>query len=170
MNEDIKFREMRRKRQQLSKEDSISILKNSTAGVLALSEDGGYPYAVPLSYVYADGKIYFHSALTGHKIELLEKNSKVSFCVIDRDDVKPREFTTYFRSVIVFGTARIIRGEAEKMAALRKLGARYLPDDEAALTEEIKKGFSRLLMVEITINHITGKEAIELVNSYKIIR
>ena len=97
------FREMRRKRQQLSTEECIAILEKMTSGVLALNEEGGYPYAVPLSYVYSDNKIYFHSAIKGHKIELLEKNENVSFCVIFQDHIVPEEFTTYFQSVIVFG-------------------------------------------------------------------
>lgn len=159
------FREMRRRRQQLSTEEAISILENTTSGVLALSEDGGYPYAVPVSHVYADGKIYFHSALAGHKVELIEKNPKVSFCVIQQDDVKPQEFTTYFRSVIVFGTARILTDESEKLAAAQLLGQRCCPDNEAALAAELKKGFTRMLMVEVSIDHITGKEAIELVRA-----
>ena len=61
------FREMRRKRQQISEEESIGILQKATAGTLALLGDGDYPYAVPISYVYHDGKLYFHSALCGHQ-------------------------------------------------------------------------------------------------------
>lgn len=165
MNKQSPFRKMRRHRQQLSESESIEILRNCTSGVLALAEPDGYPYAVPLSYVYTDGKIYFHSALAGHKIELLQKNPKVSFCVIQQDEIRPAEFTTYFRSVIVFGTARIITDEKEKLDALRRLGMKYSTDDEAALSAEIQRGFSRLLMIEISIDHITGKEAIELMRA-----
>jgi len=89
-------------------DEAVKILQSATSGVLAVCGDDGYPYAVPLSYVYADGKIYFHSALQGHKIDAIRSNPKVSFCVIDKDDIQPQEFTTYFRSVIVFGKARII--------------------------------------------------------------
>ena len=81
------FREMRRKRQQLSEEESIGILQKATAGTLALLGDNGYPYAVPISYVYADGKLYFHSALSGHKVDAIRNCDKASFCVIDKDDV-----------------------------------------------------------------------------------
>ena len=77
------FREMRRKRQQLSEEESISILRKSTAGTLALLGDNDYPYAVPISYVYADGRLYFHSALNGHKVDAIRKYDKASFCVIE---------------------------------------------------------------------------------------
>ena len=83
------FRQMRRMRQQLSKEESIGILRKSTAGTLALLGDNDYPYAVPISYVYADGNLYFHSALSGHKVDAIRKCDKASFCVIEQDDVQP---------------------------------------------------------------------------------
>lgn len=108
------FRAMRRKRQQLSEEESIGILQKATAGTLALLGDGGYPYAVPISYVYADGKLYFHSALSGHKVDAIKNCDKASFCVIEKDDVQPAKYTTYFRSVIPFGRIHIIEDEQEK--------------------------------------------------------
>ena len=83
------FREMRRKKQLLSEEACIAVLDRGTSGVLAVSGDDGYPYTVPLSYVYCDGKIYFHSAKSGHKIDAIKNSSKVSFCVIDQDKIVP---------------------------------------------------------------------------------
>lgn len=156
------FRAMRRKRQQLSTEESEAILKRMTNGTLALHGNGGYPYAVPVSYVYSEGKIYFHSALQGHKVDALRRDDKVSFCVVERDDIQPAEFTTYFRSVIAFGRARILTDEAEKRAALQLLADKY-SSGMPGLEDEIAKGFRHLLMVEIDIEHLTGKEAIELV-------
>lgn len=88
------FREMRRKRQLLAEAETIQIFERGTSGVLALSGDEGYPYAVPLSYVYADGRIIFHGAKSGHKIDAIRGCEKASFCVIDRDQVVPEEYTT----------------------------------------------------------------------------
>lgn len=157
------FRTMRRSKQQLSEEECAAILQRATSGVLAVSGDGGYPYAVPLSFVYADGKLYFHSAKSGHKLDGIRQNPRVSFCVIDQDEVVPAEYTTYFRSVILFGTARILEDEAEKRAAVELLALKYHP---AATPEQrqsaIEEGFAPLCMVEITVTHMTGKEAIEL--------
>lgn len=164
----MEFRSMRRKRQQLSEKENISILQKATAGTLALLGDNGYPYAVPISYVYADGKLYFHSALSGHKIDAIRNCDKASFCVIDQDEVHPEKYTTYFRSVIAFGRIHIIEDEQEKLATARLLGDRYNPNQEEALQKEIEKGLSRMVMIRFDIEHLTGKEAIELVNQHGI--
>ncbi len=91
------FREIRRKRQALSKEEISSVLYRGTSGVLALAGDDNYPYAVPISYVYDGEKIYFHCAKSGHKLDAIQRNEKVSFCVIDQDKIVPDEYTSYFR-------------------------------------------------------------------------
>lgn len=156
------FREMRRIKQQLSKEECIEILNKSSSGVLAVNGDSGYPYAVPLSYAYSNGKIYFHSALTGHKIDAVKNSEKVSFCVVDKDEVKPKEFTTYFKSVIVFGKAHIIENLSEKHAAIKLIADKYSPGLIAEGQKEIERTFERFCIVEINAEHITGKQAIEL--------
>lgn len=157
------FREMRRKRQQLSDEESVGILQRATSGTLALLGDNGYPYSVPISYVYSDGRLYFHSALTGHKVDAIRNCDKASFCVIDQDCVKPQEYTTYFRSVIAFGRIHIVEDETEKLEAARLLGNRYNPNHDEALQKEIEHGLARMLAIRLDIEHLTGKEAIELV-------
>lgn len=162
------FREMRRKRQQLSEEESIGILQKSTSGTLALLGDGGYPYAVPISYVYHEGKLYFHSALAGHKVDAIRSCDKASFCVIEQDDVQPKKYTTFFRSVIAFGRIHIIEDEQEKLETARMLGHRYYPNDDESLKKELESGFTRMLMIRFDIEHLTGKEAIELIKQRNI--
>lgn len=161
------FRQMRRKRQQLTQEESIAILQNATAGTLALLGDDDYPYAVPISYVYNEGKLYFHSALNGHKVDAIRKYDKASFCVIEQDDVQPEKYTTFFRSVIAFGRIHIIEDEKEKLEIVRMLGNRYNPNQDDALQKEIESGLSRLLAIRFDIEHLTGKEAIELVKRHQ---
>ena len=160
------FREMRRKRQQLPNEECIEILENSTSGVLAVSGDNDYPYAVPLSYVYRDGKIYFHCAKTGHKLDAIRNNPKASFCIIAADEVIPERFTTHFKSVIAFGTARIMEND-EMRPAIDWLAEKYSPDNEEGRLKEIEREYSILCMIEFTIEHLTGKEAIELTRMRK---
>ena len=111
-----------------------------------------------------DGKLYFHSALSGHKVDAIRKCEKASFCVIEQDDVQPKKYTTFYRSVIAFGRIHIIKDEQEKLATARMLGNRYNPNNEDSLRQEMEKGFSRMLMLRFDIEHLTGKEAIELMN------
>lgn len=157
------FREMRRKKQLLSEAECEDILRRGSAGVLALRGDGDYPYAVPLSYFYEDGRIYFHSAVGGHKIDAIKRHAKASFCVIDQDEVMPEEYTTYFRSVVAFGQMRVIEDGQEKRRALLALGKKYYPGDTAEHRGEvIEKEGRALLMLEFRVEHMTGKEGIEL--------
>ena len=159
------FREMRRKRQALSKEEISSVLYRGTSGVLALSGDDNYPYAVPISYVYDGEKIYFHCAKSGHKLDAIRRNEKVSFCVIDQDKIVPDEYTSYFRSVIVFGRAEVIEDEKEKRTAIEKLAVKYAPEDTAiGRKNAIDREWTPLCMLKMRIDHITGKEAIELIS------
>ena len=157
------FRELRRKKQVLSAEENTKILKGGTSGVLALAGDNDYPYAVPISYVYDGEKLYFHCARSGHKMDAIKRNPKASFCVIDQDLVVPEEYTSYFRSVIVFGTMRILEQDMEKRAAIEKLALKYAPDDtQENRHKAIEREWKPLCVLELTPEHISGKEAIEL--------
>lgn len=154
---------MRRARQQLSHEDATRILERATSGVLAVTDDGGWPYAVPLSFVHDNGRLYFHSAPAGHKIDAIRHCDRASFCVIDEDEVVPEEFTTYFRSTIAFGNVHIVESRDERMHALELLGKKYSPGLDDALAQEIDTLFARTCVLRLDIERLTGKEAIELV-------
>ncbi|WP_294550879.1 pyridoxamine 5'-phosphate oxidase family protein [uncultured Pseudoflavonifractor sp.] len=157
------FREMRRKRQALPQEEVSAVLERGTSGVLALAGEDGYPYAVPISYVYDGEKFYFHCARAGHKLDAIRREPKASFCVIDQDQIVPAEYTTYFRSVIAFGRLRVLEDEGEKRAAIEKLAAKYAPDQPVdARAQAIDREWLPLCMLEMTVEHLTGKEAIEL--------
>lgn len=156
------FRELRRTKQSLPLEEVEAILKRNTSGTLAVLGDEGYPYAVPVSYVYEDYKIYFHCAMTGHKIDAIHHCDKVSFCVIDQDDIVPEKFTTFYKSIIAFGRAKVLEGE-EKYHAIDILCEKYSPNI-IGRKEEIESSFEHLIMIEIKIEHMTGKAAIELMN------
>lgn len=155
------FRPMKRSKQLLSAEDTAEVMKNCTSGILACLGDNDYAYAVPLSYIYYNKVIYFHSAKAGHKIDALLKNPKVSFAVIDEDRVVGKEYTTYYRSVIAFGKARIVEGE-EWLQAFGALVEKYSGDQpEEEKKEEVGK-CSHSHIIAIDVEHITGKAATEL--------
>lgn len=156
------FRKMRRNNQILSAERCGEILDKGISGVLAVTGDDAYPYAVPLNYVYSNGFIYFHWAKEGHKLDAIKRNNKVSFCVTESSEVVPSEFTSYFSSVIVFAKAEVATDEKEIIFALKQLAAKYSPGLEEKAMGEIEKSKNNLLVIRLTAQHISGKQAIEL--------
>jgi len=158
------FREMRRIRQLLPEEDTAAVMERCSNGVLACFGDNGYPYAVPLNFVYFNGKIYFHSAKEGHKIDAIRKNPRVSFTVIDEDIIVSEEYTSYFRSGIAFGEARIAEGD-ERLKAFAALVNKYAGAQPEEARQRVITECNQSYIIAIDIHHITGKEAIEFVEA-----
>lgn len=154
----MEFRKMRRSAQQLSNEECIEILKREPRGVLAVIGDEDYPYALPLDFVYEEenGKIYFHCAKVGYKLDALRNNNKVSFCVYDEGFRKEGDWALNIKSIIIFGKIKFIEDQEETIERVRKLALKYYPTAEA-VEEEIVKAGSRVQMLELTIEHMTGK-------------
>lgn len=153
------FRKMRRIGQQLSDAECEDILRRAKSGVMAVYGDDGYPYAVPVNHVYDNGKIAFHCAREGHKLDAVRRNDKVSFCVIDRDDVIAKERTTAYISAVAFGRARIVDDETEMRRIAERIGEKYAPDyieDCRAETDEVLAA-GRMYCIEITVEHMTAK-------------
>lgn len=158
------FREMRRGKQLLSQENTTAVLDRCTNGVLACFGDEEYPYAVPVNFVYANDIIYFHSAKAGHKVDAIKKSPKVSFAVVDEDTIVSEEYTSYFRSAIAFGKARIVEGE-EWTEAFAALVEKYSGDQPAEAKKKEISSCTQSLIIAIDIDHLTGKEAIEFVKA-----
>lgn len=161
------FRKMRRARQEMSEDECLEILEKGTWGVLSLLGDNGYPYGVPLNYFYEDGRIYFHCAKTGHKIDAIKSHDKVSFCVTDKHEVLPEIYATRFTSVIVFGRARLIGDPKEMYELVQRFSLKFCPGDEEGVRQEAMSGLPALEMIEVTIEHITGKKAKNILENYK---
>ena len=158
------FRELRRKKQLLSEQETLRVLEEGKTGIVGVLGDDGYPYTVPINYVSLEDKIYFHSAKKGHKIDAIAKEPKVSMTVVEKDDVVSREFTTYFRSIQLFGKAYVVEDEAERNVAFRALCEKFSGADMDRYDEIMSKEAAAAAIVRIDIEHITGKESIELVN------
>ena len=156
------FRKMRRFKQELDKETCIEILKKEKRGVLAVHGDDDYPYAIPLDYYYEEenGRIYFHGAGEGHKIDAIRRDPKVSFCVYEKGEPDEGGWFLYVRSVIVFGQIRIVEDEQQKIRYVRSLGRKYYPDKES-VEEEIRKDGARVTCLELIPDHMTGKRVHE---------
>jgi len=147
---------MRRIKQQLPNEECIKILEEEPRGILSVLGDNGYPYGMPMDYVYNDGKIIFHSALEGHTYDSIKNYDKVSFCVLNKGQKVENDWYYIFKSVIVFGRIKEVTDEEERLQKLRILGNKYFPSEEYT-EDEINKFFERTLVLEIEIEHLTGK-------------
>ena len=153
-------RKMIRFKQSLPDVESQRILTLGKYAVWAVDGDDDYPYAVPVNYVYDGDAIYIHCSRQGHKIDSIARNPRCSLCIVEKADVVPEEFTSYFRSVIVFGRAEIVEDDMQRLEAIQLLCAKYSSVIDPA--DEIARFRNTVCMVRINIDSITGKEAIEL--------
>ena len=151
------FREMRLKDQQLDAAEANEIMNRCTNGVLSVNEDNGYPYGVPVSYAYADGRIYFHCAREGYKVDLLKKDPHVSFTVVAQDDIIPEDFNTLYISAIAFGRARLVDDPEEMRKIHGYILDKYSKGHEESGGRYLDSSISEIYMVEITVDHITAK-------------
>ena len=153
------FRNMRRFKQQLTDAECEEILRHEPRGVLAVLGDDGYPYAVPLDFVYEDGKIYFHCAGEGHKIDAIKRCDKASFCVTDAGERPEGQWWRIFRSVIAFGRVRILEDREEVLSRVRSLGLKFAGPEY--VEKELQRDGKRVQCLEFTIEHMTGKRVNE---------
>ena len=118
----------------------------------------GTAYGVPLNYVW-DGKnsIFIHCAPVGHKLEALEKNPNVSFCIIGDVKLLPSKFTTEYESVVLKGVAHIHLSSEERMAALLKLVDKLSPDFKELGAKYSKMSFHRVNIIRVDFSEYSGK-------------
>ncbi|QUA54356.1 pyridoxamine 5'-phosphate oxidase family protein [Aristaeella lactis] len=152
------FRPMRRIRQQISEAECIRILQEEKRGILSMYGEDGYPYGIPMNHWYnaEDGKLYFHGAKCGHKMDAVTKDNRVSFCVHDAGYRKEGEWALNIRSVVVFGRISPVTDE-EKAKAICASLCRKFTDDEEYIRRELENALPRVQCLELTIDHMTGK-------------
>ncbi len=153
------FRPMRRKKNEISQEAAKQLLHKERRGVFAVNGDEGYPYAIPVNYYYCEeeGKIYFHGARVGHKVDALKKNDKICFTVYGNETIKEETWAPYMQSVVVFGRCRLLDNREETLAMTRRIAEKYYPGQEL-IEEEIQRSGKAVQIYEITIEHLSGKQ------------
>lgn len=152
------FRKMRRFKQELTREECIELLKNEPRGVLSVLGEDGYPYGIPMNHWYSerDGRLYFHGAKEGHKLDAIKKCDKASFCVLDKGSPIQGDWALSFRSVVVFGCIHTVT-QQEKIAEIcTGLCGKFTDDAEYPERELMRFGAS-VLCLELIPEHITGK-------------
>lgn len=156
------FREVARKKQALSRQTCIEILKQEPRGVLSVLSEDGYPYGMPMNFWYCeqDGRLYFHSGPKGHKLEAMSVCDKVSFCVYDPGFREDGDWALHIRSVIVFGWVSRVSDQRRAMEIVRRLSLKYTPD-EAYIDAEIRDSGDHTVVFALTPEHITGKTVYE---------
>lgn len=150
------FKEMRRQDKKLDNAEAIRILEDGQYGILSTIGSSGYAYGVPISYTYCNDCIYFHCAVEGQKLDNIEFNNKVSFCVVGNTIPLPQSFSVKYESVIIFGKALEIF-ESEKRTALEAIVAKYSPDFKEEGSEYIRNSSGDTRLFKIEIEHMTGK-------------
>ena len=158
--EEMTFRPMRRFKQQLPDEECIAILESAYRGFLSVIGDGGYPYTVPINYVYADDMLYFHCAVEGHKLDALCASDKACFTVIDTPEREPEDWWYHVRSVICFGRVRVVEDVEEKNMRLRLIGKKYFPEGYD-MEADMQRNAARALVLAFRIEHCSGKRVRE---------
>jgi nitroimidazol reductase NimA-like FMN-containing flavoprotein (pyridoxamine 5'-phosphate oxidase superfamily) len=151
------FREIRLKENALDDKETIEIIKKGSFGVLSTIGEDGFPYGVPLNYTYFDNCICFHCAQKGHKIENIDVNNKVSFCVVTKSDVLANEFDTDYESAIAFGRATVVTDDSEKKDILLSVLNKYSSEYIKAGNNYMKKYWDETKVVKIKIEYLSGK-------------
>lgn len=153
------FREVRRKKNELAIETAKRLLINERRAVLAVNGDNGYPYAVPINFLYCpeEEKIYFHGSRVGHKIDSLKADDRVCLTVYGNVTPSEDDWAPYVQSIVVFGRCRLMTDQTKAIESLRKLAAKYYPDEKTA-EEEVAAAGKAVQMLELTIEHCTGKQ------------
>ena len=156
------FRPIRKKKNEISIDAAKELLRSSRRGVLAVNGDDGYPYGIPINYLYDEEneRIIFHGAKAGHKVDALQKNDKVCFTVFGNERIKEEAWAPFLQSVVVFGRCHLVESQEDTIALVKKFAAKYYPDMDM-VNEEVVLSGRTVQMFEIQIEHLSGKEVQE---------
>lgn len=156
------FRSIRKKRNEISTDEAKELLRCSRRGILAVNGDNGYPYAIPINYLYDEDahKIIFHGAKTGYKVDCLKACDKVCFTVYGNERIKEESWAPFLQSAVVFGRCHLVENKETAMTLIKKFAMKYYPD-EKLVDKEVASSRRAVQMFEIEIEHLSGKEVHE---------
>ena len=156
------FRAVRKKKNEISQDEAKNLLRSSRRGVLAVNGDEGYPYAIPINYLYDEekNKIIFHGAKAGHKVDSIKKNDKICFTVFGNETIMEENWAPYLQSVVVFGRCHLVENRDDTVRLVKKFALKYYPNEDM-VNEEITNFGKGVQMFEIEIEHLSGKKVQE---------
>lgn len=152
------FRPLRRAQKEIEDEKVLNLLKMERRGVFAVNGDDGYPFAIPVNFLFDEeaNKIYFHGAKEGHKVDSLKKDDKICFTVYGNEFYKEGEWAPYMQSVVIFGRCKLVSDPELTAIKVRELAIKYYPNSDEIDNE--MKIIGRTQLYEISIEHMTGKQ------------
>ena len=156
------FRAVRKKKNEISQDEAKNLLRSSRRGVLAVNGDEGYPYAIPINYLYDEenNKIIFHGAKAGYKVDSIKKNDKICFTVFGNETFTEENWAPYLQSVVVFGRCHLVENRDDTVSLVKKFARKYYPNEDM-VNEEIANSGKGVQMFEIKIEHLSGKKVQE---------
>ena len=156
------FREMLKKRKQISSQQCVQLLCSQQRGVLSVLGGNDYPYGLPLNHFYNpdDGKLYFHSGKVGHMVDAIKAHDKASFCVYDQGWREEGDWALNISSVIVFGRIEIIEDREKALSVVRRLCEKFTTDQQF-IQRSIEEEFDKTLFFALVPEHMTGKQVRE---------
>ena len=156
------FRTIRKKKNEISQEAAKELLRASRRGVLAVNGDEGYPYAIPINYLYDEEnhRIIFHGAKAGHKVDSLKKSDKVCFTVFGNETIKEEAWAPHLQSVVIFGKCHLVESKDTIINLVKKFAAKYYPSEDM-VNQEVMSSGRGVQIFEIEIEHLSGKEVQE---------
>ena len=148
---------VRRQDRLLDESRARELLATGEYGVLSLADVSG-PYGIPVNFVW-NGRdaIYIHCAPVGRKLVCIDRDERVSFCIVGKTELRPAQFTTGYESIVLTCRARHNLPPEERMEALEALLGKYSPDDREIGRIYARKSFARTEIIRLDIDRWSGK-------------
>jgi nitroimidazol reductase NimA-like FMN-containing flavoprotein (pyridoxamine 5'-phosphate oxidase superfamily) len=155
--------QIRRADRLMSDQRALEVLAQGYSGRLATVGEDGFPYCVPLLYLWLDGELYLHTtSARGHLRANVEHEQRVCFELDEQEGVFDYgrfecDSGLAYRSVCLFGRIRIVEDRTVKQRFCEALMAKYGKPE----TVRPKNFFPRLdaiTVYAVAVERITGKE------------
>lgn len=147
----------RMKERELTRDEALFIIQHTTNAVVSTADKNGFPYGVPVTPVYLDGKVYFHGSNLGRKGKNIEENPNISICWIGGQELAKGDFAVNYASAIVAGKAHLIKDREETKRILFKLVDRHIPHTDKEKEDYFKVYGPDVHVWEVDIEKISGK-------------
>ena len=154
-------RNIRRKDRIMDDDNALRLLREAAFGVLSIPSENG-AYGVPITYAWDGGsRLYFHCAHKGRKLDLLEKQKNVSFCIVGKTKILYELASVAYESLILEGTMETELSDEEKRHGLGILINRFSDESQPGTKFIDERMFNRVKIIRMDVATISGKRRLE---------